>query len=132
MWCLNSFNNNNDLLSHRSNVHSVHSVHCKHCKYSTTPKAYMRQHVHLHTQGIKCPECGCMCRPINIQISMPLKCTECCTGSVKSLHVPHVQMYLLLLTVYIFMSRANMDMDMCAPVGDDLNLLPNLSSCKKK
>lgn len=56
--CLNSFNNNNDLMSDMSNVHSTKSVHCKHCDYSTTSKAHMWLHVHLHTQGMKCPDCG--------------------------------------------------------------------------
>ncbi len=56
--CLNLFNNNNDLLSHRSNVHAEHTMHCKSCGYSTTLKARMCQYVYSHTRGLKCGECG--------------------------------------------------------------------------
>ncbi len=43
--CINSFNNNNDLLVHVSNVHSDCLVCCKHCNYSATSKARMRLYV---------------------------------------------------------------------------------------
>ena len=55
---LNSFNNKNDLISHVSNVHSAKTVHYKHCSYSSTSKAHMRLHVHLHSDGMKCSDCG--------------------------------------------------------------------------
>ncbi len=56
--CLNSFNNNNDLMSHVSNVYSAKTVHYKHCSYSSTSKACMRLHVHLHSDGMKYSDCG--------------------------------------------------------------------------
>ncbi len=57
--CLNSFNNNADLMCHMLNVHAQRKVHCKHCKHSTMTKAQMHQHVCLHTSGLKCGQCGC-------------------------------------------------------------------------
>ncbi len=56
--CMNSFNNNYDLLVHMLNVHSDCLVHCKHCNYSATLKAQMRLHVRVHTRGLQCVSCG--------------------------------------------------------------------------
>ncbi len=56
--CLNSFNNNNDLMSHVSNIHSAKTVNCKYCSYSSTSKVHMRLHIHLHSNGIKYSDCG--------------------------------------------------------------------------
>ncbi len=55
--CDSSFNNPRELASHCSNMHTRWKVLCKKCTYKTISKAKMRQHVRVHTNGLKCKKC---------------------------------------------------------------------------
>ncbi len=91
--CLNSFNNNNDLMSHVSNIHSMKTVYCKHCTYLSTSKAHMQLHVCLHTDGMKCSDCGRKYLNKHVLAQHKLlhqKRTEyCCTTCSKKFATPN-------------------------------------------
>ncbi len=55
--CDSSFNNSRELASYCSNMHSRQKVFCKKCMYKTVSKAKMRQHIRMHTNGLKCKKC---------------------------------------------------------------------------
>lgn len=62
-WCFSCtdcdvvFNNLWEVTSHKANVQRMHKVACKHCNYHTISKTEMRQHIQIHTAGIKCKKC---------------------------------------------------------------------------
>ena len=55
--CDSAFNNLKEMSSHKSVVHRVVRISCKSCDYKSTTHARMRQHVRIHSKGLKCLHC---------------------------------------------------------------------------